>query len=121
MVLRNFYNSLSWTNKRRIDSLLVALNKLKTIVKKVKIPKIKRPSIERTKVTKKKVKEVEIEVKMFPDDHRYIGYRIEKHESGDRIFMIEKPPHPTTCVCDECMDSLDKYVTQMRKELEEDE
>ncbi len=94
---------------------------MKTIVKKVKLPKIKKPSIEITKVTKKKVKEVELEVKLFPDDHRYIGYRIEKRKGGDRIFMIEQPPHPTTCVCDECMDILDKYVTLMRKELKENE
>lgn len=115
MVLSRFYESLSWTNKRRVDRLMLFL--------RPKIDYIKKKLEERKELKDNKIEEmkVEIEVELFPDDHNYIGYRIEKHESGDRIFMIEKPPHPTTCVCDECMDILDRYVTQMRKELEIDE
>ena len=111
MVLRSIYNSLSWTNKRRIDSLIVRFRKLKEWLK----PKAEKiiSDIEITKVTKPK--KVEVVTELFPKNHKYIGYRIEKHSAGDKIFMIEEPPHPNSCVCEECMDKLANEIMSRRK------
>ena len=116
MVLRSFYNSISLTNKIRIDSILVRWNKFKKlftpkakkIVSEVEIPKIEIP-----KLTKEK--EVEVVTEIFPDDHTFIGYRIEKHSKGDKIVMIQEPPHPTECTCRECMDKLGDEIMRRRK------
>ena len=111
MVLRSIYNSLSWTNKRRIDSLMVRFTKLKEWLK----PKAEKiiSDIEITKVTKPK--KVEVVSELFPKNHKYIGYKIEKHPAGDRISMIKEPPHPKDCVCKECMDELANEIMNRRE------
>ncbi len=122
--MKGFYNSLSWTNKRRVDNLLSITErfkkwitpKAKKVVSEIELPKF-------TKKEKETVTKTDIEVltELFPDNHNYIGYRLEKHENGDKIFLIESPPHPTECVCDKCMKSISKYVESMRKEMRENE
>ena len=111
MVLRSFYNSLSWTNKRRVDSIIETYNKLREWVK----PKAEEvvSKIEITKVSKPK--KVEIVTELFPENHKYIGYRIEKHSSGDRIFMIKEPPHSKKCTCDDCMQELANEIISRRE------
>ena len=116
MVLRSFYNSLSWTNKRRVDSIVKTYNKLKKWmnpkeeedVSKIEITKIRKP------------KKVEIVTELFPENHKYIGYKIEKHSSGDRIFMIEEPPHHRKCTCDDCMEELTNEIIS-RREVKQNE
>ena len=116
MVLKSFYNSLSWTNKRRVDFMLIRWNKFKKwftpkakkIVSEVEIPKIEIPKL-------RKEKDVEVVTEIFPDDHKFIGYRIEKHSKGDKIVMIQEPPHPTECTCTECMDKLGDEIMNRRK------
>ena len=116
MVLSGLYNSLSWTNKRRIDRWSERFRaikdwvtpKAKKIVSEVEIPKMEIPKL-------RKEKEVEVVTEIFPDDHTFIGYRIEKHSKGDRIVMIEEPPHPTECTCTKCMDELGDEIMNRRK------
>tara|TARA_R100000234_G_C4946482_1_gene155315 strand:+ start:408 stop:764 length:357 start_codon:yes stop_codon:yes gene_type:complete len=111
MVLKTLYNSLSWTNKRRIDRWSERFSaikdwvtpKAKKIVSEVEIPKLR------------KEKEVEVVTEIFPDDHTFIGYRIEKHSKGDKIVMIEEPPHPIKCTCTTCMDKLGDEIMKRRK------
>ena len=96
--MRSFYNSLSWTNRRRVDSMLVTWNrfkkwftpKAKKIVSEVEIPKIEIPKL-------RKEKDVEVITEIFADDHRFIGYRIEKHSKGDKIVMIQSCPGYKNC------------------------
>ena len=111
MVLRSFYNSLSWTNKRRVDAMLETYNKLREWVK----PKTEEvvSKIEMTKVSKPK--KVETVTELFPENHKYIGYRIEKHSSRDRIFMIEEPPHDKKCACDDCIQELANEILNRRE------
>ena len=116
MVLSGLYNSLSWTNKRRIDRWSERFRaikdwvtpKAKKIVSEVEIPKMEIPKL-------RKEKEVEVVTEIFPDNHTFIGYRIEKHSKGDRIVMIEEPPHPTECTCTTCMDKLGDEIMNRRK------
>ena len=121
MVLRSFYNSLSWTNKKRIDKWSARLRtikdwitpKAKKMVSEVEIPKIEIPKIEMPKLRKEK--DVEVVTEIFPDDHTFIGYRIEKHSKGDKIVMIQEPPHPTECTCKQCMNKLGDEIMNRRK------
>jgi hypothetical protein len=110
MVLKSLYNSLSWTNKRRIDKWAERYN----TTKKWLTPKAKKVVSEIPKLPKKE-KTVDIETELFPENHNYIGYRIEKHTSGDKIHLIEKPPHPKECICKECMDALGNEIMDRRK------
>ena len=118
MVLKSLYNSLSWTNKRRVDKWSAKYNswkewftpKAKKVVSELELPKFQRKEKETTIE-----KEVESITEIFPKHHNYIGYRLEKHDDGDKIYLIEKPPHPTECTCIDCMDKLGDEIMSRRK------
>ena len=116
MVLKSLYNSLSWTNKRRIDKWSIRIKALKNwITPKAKkmVSEVELPKIELPKILKEK--EVEVITEIFPSDHKFIGYKIEKHAKGDKIMLIHEPPHPTECTCKECMATLGDEIMNRRR------
>jgi len=115
--LKGFYNRLSWTNKRRVDFMLIKWNNFKIwfTPKMKEVAEIELPKFPRKEKTTIIEKEVETITEIFPKHHNYIGYRLEKHDSGDKIYLIEQPPHPTECTCVGCMEQLGDEIMSRRK------